>query len=208
MATRLAEKYRKEVVPKLMEQFHYANTLAVPRLTHVTVNVGLGKQKDNEKAIEATVQNMSRITGQKPLMTRAKKSISNFKVRQGQVIGAKVTLRGRRMEEFLDKVISVTLPRVRDFRGLSTHSFGKKERQYTIGLQEHNVFPEIKSDEVEMLHGIEVSIASTAKTAEESRALLTALGFPFAHNEDAFEKKPKRARRQQRKASPKKAETS
>ncbi|MFA6512350.1 MAG: 50S ribosomal protein L5 [Patescibacteria group bacterium] len=193
MATRFSEKYKKEILPKMKERFHYKNEMAVPKLTQASVNIGFGKEKDNEKAIEYAVKNLVRITGQQPQMTKARKSIASFKVREGQVVGAKVTLRGRRMEQFLDKLVSSTLPRVRDFRGLSLVSFQKGETNYTVGVREHNVFPEIKSDEVEALHGLEVTIVTTAKTAPEAQELLTLYGFPFTKEDikELKEEKPK-----------------
>jgi large subunit ribosomal protein L5 len=173
------ERYRTDVVPKMEKAFSYENAHAVPRIEKVVVNVGFGKNGGDEKFVETVHKTLERITGQKPVDTKARKSISGFKVREGQVVGARVTLRGKRMEDFVEKLIRVTLPRVRDFRGLSTKSFARGERQYTIGFAEHNVFPEIKSDEVELLHGLEVTIVTTAKTPKETRELLTLLGFPF-----------------------------
>lgn len=194
METRFSTKYKKVVVPKMVERFHYANAMAIPRLTHVSVNIGFGKIKDNEKAIQSMVENLRRITGQKPLMTKARKSISSFKVREGQIVGAKVTLRGRRMEQFLDKLVSTTLPRVRDFRGISLKPFQHGETNYTIGLREHNVFPEMKTDEVEMLHGLQVTVGTSAATPAEAQELLTLFGFPFTKEDvkEPKEKKPKR----------------
>ncbi|MFH1426186.1 MAG: 50S ribosomal protein L5 [Candidatus Kerfeldbacteria bacterium] len=175
---RLEEKYRKEITPKLKEQFQLKSQMSVPRMEKVVLNVGLGKSIQDAAYVDEAVSVVERITGQKPVKTRAKKSISNFKVRQGMVVGAKVTLRGERMYAFIDKLINVALPRVRDFRGLSPKGFDGKGN-YSIGFQEHIVFPEISSDEVEKLVGLEVNIVTTATSNEQGKALLEQLGFPF-----------------------------
>lgn len=184
MATRMRQRYTKDVLPKMKEKFQYTNDLAVPRIEKIVLNVGFGKHSDDEKFVSTAKETLTRITGQTPLMTKARKSISGFKVREGQVVGAKVTLRGERMEHFLDKLLTVALPRVRDFRGLPTKSFRRNEANYTIGFAEHNVFPEIKSDEVEQLHGLEVTVVTTAQSPEEARELLALYGFPFQKSSD------------------------
>lgn len=176
----LREKYQKTVVPSLKAQFGYKNDLAAPKILKVIVAVGIGKSKDDPKFAEGAEGTLLRITGQKPLTTLAHKSISAFKVREGMKVGLKVTLRGKRMWDFLSKLVTITLPRVRDFRGLSDKGFDR-QGNFNIGFKEHLVFPEIKSDEVEKLHGLEVAIATSAKNKEEGLALLKQLGFPFAN---------------------------
>lgn len=167
------------MVPELKKQLGVENVMAIPKINKVTVNVGIGKMlQADPKAAEHVISTVSRITGQKPVQTKAKKSISNFKSRKGQVIGVAVTLRGERMYEFLDKLISSTLPRVRDFRGISPKSFDG-HGNYSFGMTEYIVFPEIRQDEVEKVHGLEINISTTAKNDEEGRALLKLLGFPF-----------------------------
>ncbi|MBI3573239.1 MAG: 50S ribosomal protein L5 [Candidatus Kerfeldbacteria bacterium] len=178
MISRLHTLYRDQVRPKLVKVHHYPNALAVPQIVKIVVNVGFGKHVKDPKHQETTISTLTRITGQKPMTTKAKKSISAFKLRQGMVIGAKVTLRGEQMWEFLDKFIHVTLARVRDFHGIDPKSFGRGTT-LTVGVKEHIVFPEIRSDEVEHLHGLEVSIVTSAHTTAEARDLLAALGFPF-----------------------------
>lgn len=175
---RLKERYNKEVAPKLKEQFGLKNTMSIPKLEKITLNVGLGKAIQDASYIEEAVSVLERITGQTPVKTKAKKSISNFKVRKGMVVGAKVTLRGERMYAFLDKLINAGLPRVRDFQGLSRRGFDG-HGNYSIGFQEHIIFPEISSDEVEKIVGLEVNIVTTAATNEQAEALLEHLGFPF-----------------------------
>jgi large subunit ribosomal protein L5 len=174
----LSEFYKKKIVPELKTRFGYKNDMQVPKIEKVVLNVGLSKGLKDSIFIEAAESTLMRISGQKPLKTRAKKSISNFKIRKGMVIGMKVTLRGKRMYDFLEKLIKVTLPRVRDFRGLSYENFDQNGN-LNIGIREHIAFPEIKADEIEKLHGLEIAIISTAKNKEESLALFTALGFPF-----------------------------
>jgi large subunit ribosomal protein L5 len=171
-------RYRETVVPTLKERFGITNLNAVPRLEKVVLNIGLGKQQGDAKALETAQQTLTRISGQKPVLTKARKSISGFKLREGTVIGAKVTLRGQRMLDFLGKLVNVTLPRVRDFQGIDPKAFGQSGN-YTLGFKENLAFPEIKSDEVERLHGLEVTIVTTAKNAEQGLALLSGLGFPF-----------------------------
>ena len=179
MATRLHEKYLAEAVPALKQKFGYTNPMQVPRLEKIVINMGLGDCKDNAKAMEMAVNELTAIAGQKPLVTKAKKSIANFKVREGQNIGAKVTLRGARMEEFMDKLVSVALPRVRDFRGVSTKAFDGRGN-YALGIQEQLLFPEIEYDKVEKIRGMEMIFVTTAKTDEECMELLRLLGMPFA----------------------------
>jgi large subunit ribosomal protein L5 len=174
----LTEYYKKKAVPELKEQFKYKNSLQVPKLEKVVLNAGLSKGLKDASLIEAIESTLSRISGQKPLKTKAKKSISNFKIRKGMVIGMKVTLRGKRMYDFVEKLIKVTLPRVRDFRGLSLDILDKNGN-LNIGIKEHTAFPEIKADEIEKLHGLEIAIVTTAKSKKEGQALFTALGLPF-----------------------------
>jgi len=176
------ETYKKEVVPKLKEQFGYKNIHAVPSIQKVTLNVGLGKNMKESKYLDTAEATLQRITGQQPVKTKARKSISNFKVRQGNVIGMKVTLRGKRMWNFLEKLIKVSLPRVRDFRGLSSEAFDG-QGNYSLGLAEHIAFPEIRPDEVEVIHGLQITVSTDAKSKEEGLALLTHLGFPFKTDE-------------------------
>lgn len=177
----LRERYDREVVPKLMAEFGITNRLAVPRLIKVVLNVGYGSSAREGKSQEVAVKTLTRISGQKPIVTLAKKSISNFKIRQGMPIGARVTLRGPRMYDFLGKLVSVALPRVRDFRGLAQSSLDTRGN-LAIGFKEHLVFPEIRSDEIEALHGLEVAIATTARRREQGKRLFELLGFPFVQS--------------------------
>ena len=179
MATRIKEKYLAEAVPALQQKFGYKNVMEIPRLEKVIINMGLGDCKDNAKALESAVAELTQIAGQKPLVTKAKKSVANFKLRQGMNVGAKVTLRGARMEEFMDKLVSVALPRVRDFRGVSAKAFDGRGN-YSLGLKEQIIFPEIDYDKIEKLRGMNIAITTTAKTDEEARELLRLLGAPFA----------------------------
>ncbi|MBI4713930.1 50S ribosomal protein L5 [Candidatus Uhrbacteria bacterium] len=172
------EVYKKEIVPKLMKEFGYKNTNAVPTVKAVSLNVGLGPGLKEAKYMETAEKTLTRISGQKPVKTLARKSISAFKIRQGMVIGMKVTLRGKRMWTFLDKFFHVSLPRVRDFRGLPPEAFDGNGN-YSIGFKEHTAFPEIRSDEIEVMHGLQVTISTTAKSDEEAKALLTHLGLPL-----------------------------
>ena len=176
---RLKEKYLNEVVPGLQEQFKYTNVMAIPKLDKVGVNIGLGEAVQNPKALDAALNDLTLITGQKPVVTRAKKSIAGFKLREGMPVGVKVTLRGDRMYEFVDRLLSVALPRVRDFRGVSPKSFDGRGN-YSLGLKEQLIFPEIEYDKIDKLRGMEIVFATTAKTDEEGRALLKLLGMPFA----------------------------
>jgi large subunit ribosomal protein L5 len=176
--SRLRERYEKEVVPALQKEFGYRNVMAIPKIEKIVVNMGLGEATQNAKIIELGVDELSRITGQRPVVTRAKKSIAQFKVRQGMPIGTMVTLRGERMWEFLDRLISVALPRVRDFRGVSPRGFDGRGN-YTLGLKDQLLFPEIDYMKVDKARGMNISVVTTAKTDEESRKLLQLLGMPF-----------------------------
>ena len=177
--TRLQEKYRSEVIPALTQKFGYKNVMQVPRLEKIVINMGLGDCKDNAKAMEVAVSELATIAGQKPLGTKAKKSIANFKGRAGMNVGAKVTLRSDRMYEFADKLISIVLPRMRDFRGVSAKAFDGRGN-YALGVREQLIFPEIEYDKVEKIRGMEMIFVTTAKTDEEARELLRLLGMPFA----------------------------
>lgn len=176
---RLQETYRSEVLPQLMADFGYRNVMEAPRLTKIVVNIGLGEAVQNARAIEAAVGDLTSITGQKPVVTRAKKSIAAFKLRAGMPIGAMVTLRGPRMYEFLDRLVSASLPRIRDFRGISPNSFDGRGN-YTLGLRDQIMFPEIDYDKIDKTRGLEISIVTSARNDEEGRRLLTLLGMPFA----------------------------
>ncbi len=175
---RLKEKYLSDAVPALRKQFNYSNVMQAPRLEKVIVNMGVGEAIQNSKAIDAAVSDLASITGQKPVVTRAKKSISNFKLRAGMPIGVKVTLRGSRMYDFLDRLINVALPRVRDFRGVPGKSFDGRGN-YALGLKEQLIFPEIEYDKVDKTRGMDVIIVTTAQTDEEAKQLLKSLGMPF-----------------------------
>ncbi len=177
----LKEKYKEEIVPALMEEFGYSSVMQVPRLTKVVINVGLGEALDNAKAIDFAVSDIVAITGQKPVITKAKKSIAGFKLREGRAIGVKVTLRGERMWSFLTRLIHVALPRTRDFQGISPDSFDGRGN-YTLGLREQLIFPEIDYDKIDKIRGMEVSIVTTAVTDEEGRSLLSMLDMPFWQN--------------------------
>ena len=179
---RLKNKYREDVVPDLMKEFGYANVMQAPKLDKIVINVGLGEAISNAKALESAVSDISAITGQRPVVTRAKKSIAAFKLRAGMPVGATVTLRGERMYEFLDRMVAITLPRIRDFRGVSPNSFDGRGN-YTLGFQEQIAFPEIDYDKIDRARGLEVSLVTTAKTDEEGRRLLALLGMPFARTE-------------------------
>lgn len=178
----LKEKYEKEVVPELQKLLGRKNKLSLPRLEKVVINMGLGRAIREPKFIDVALSTLTRISGQKPVFTKAKKSISNFKIKKGMTVGAMVTLRGKRMYDFVEKLIRVTFPRVRDFRGIPTKT-ANEQGNLSIGFKEHLVFPEIKSDEVETIHGLEINIATTAKTKEEGIILLKLLGFPFQEKE-------------------------
>ena len=175
---RLKDKYRDEVAPAMMQRFGYKNVMEIPRLEKVVINMGLGDCKDNSKALELAVTELTTISGQKPMVTKSKKSIANFKVREGMNVGAKVTLRGDRMYEFTDKLVSIVLPRVRDFRGVSDKAFDGRGN-YSLGVREQLIFPEIEYDKVEKIRGMEMIFVTTAKTDEEARELLRLMGMPF-----------------------------
>jgi large subunit ribosomal protein L5 len=178
MLPRLQERYRQDVVPTLVKEFSYDNIMQVPKITKIVLNIGLGEALQNAKSIDAAVADLTAIAGQKPVVTRAKKSIANFKLREGQAIGAMVTLRGTRMYEFLDRLINVALPRIRDFRGVNRRSFDGRGN-YSIGLREQIMFPEIEYDRVDKLRGLEISIVTSARTDAEGYALLKQFGMPF-----------------------------
>ena len=179
MSGELRQRYHDEVVPALSKEFSYANPMEVPRLTKIVVNVGLGEALTNAKAIDAAVTDITTITGQKPVVTRARRSIAQFKVRTGNAIGVKVTLRGERMWDFLERLTRIALPRIRDFRGVPSRSFDGRGN-YSLGLREQLAFPEIDYDKVDRLRGLEISIVTTATNDEESQRLLALLGMPFA----------------------------
>jgi large subunit ribosomal protein L5 len=178
MSGRLRQRYRDDVVPALSKEFSYGNPMQVPRLDKIVVNIGLGEALTNAKALDAAVGDLATITGQKPIVTRAKRSIAQFRLRAGNPIGAKVTLRGERMWDFLERLITMALPRLRDFRGVPTRSFDGRGN-YSLGLREQLAFPEIDYDKMDRLRGLEVSIVTTARTDEESKRLLELLGMPF-----------------------------
>ena len=175
---RMKERYQKELVPEMMKELNLDNIMQVPRITKVMVNIGLGEALDNPKALDAAVGDVIQITGQKPVITKAKKAIANFKLREGRSIGVKVTLRGERMWSFLDRVINIVLPRVRDFRGVSPDSFDGRGN-YTLGLREQLIFPEIEYDKIDKIRGLEISIVTTAPNDDQARLLLQLLGMPF-----------------------------
>ena len=179
MATRIQEKYLNEAVPALMQKFGYKNVMEVPRLHKIVINMGLGDCKDNPKGLENAVGELAIISGQKPMVTKARKSIANFKLRQGMNVGAKVTLRGQRMQEFMDKLVNIALPRVRDFRGVSDKAFDGRGN-YSLGIREQLLFPEIEYDKVEKIRGMEMVFVTSAKTDEECKELLRLLGMPYA----------------------------
>ncbi|MBN1538026.1 MAG: 50S ribosomal protein L5 [Anaerolineales bacterium] len=174
----LQERYRNEIAPALMKSLNLDNKMQVPRINKVIVNIGVGEALDNAKALDAAVEDLTQITGQKPVITKARKSIANFKLREGRAIGVKVSLRGERMWSFLDRLVNVALPRVRDFRGVSPDAFDGRGN-YTLGLREQLVFPEISYDKIDKLRGLEISIVTTARTDDEGRQLLRLLGMPF-----------------------------
>ena len=176
---RLKDKYVKDIMPALQKEFGYTNVMAIPKLGKVIINIGLGEAVQNDKAVDAAVGDLTIISGQKPLVTRAKKSIAGFKLREGMPIGVKVTLRGERMYEFVDRLFSVALPRVRDFHGVPSKSFDGRGN-YSLGLKEQLIFPEIDYDKIDKIRGMQVVFTTTAKTDEEGRALLAHLGMPFA----------------------------
>ena len=174
----LQEKYVSEIMPKLKEQFGYKNVMQIPKIEKIVVNIGVGEAVQNSKAIDGAVGDLTLITGQKPIVTKAKKSIAGFKLREGVAIGCKVTLRGERMYEFLDKLINIVLPRVRDFRGISPQAFDGRGN-YSLGIKEQTIFPEIEFDKIDKIRGLEVAVVTTAHSDEEARALLKDMGMPF-----------------------------
>ena len=181
MAPRLKNLYQETIVSKLMEQFNYQNIHQVPKVVKVTVNRGLGEASQNAKALESSLSEIATITGQKPVVTRAKKAIAGFKIRKGMPVGVMVTLRSERMYAFLDRLINLALPRIRDFRGVSPKSFDGRGN-YTLGLREQLIFPEVDYDSIDQIRGMDISIITTAKTDEEGRALLKEMGMPFRNN--------------------------
>ena len=177
----LKAKYQAEVAPALMQKFGYKSTMEIPRIHKIVVNVGCGEARDNAKVLESVVNDLATITGQKPVITRAKKSVANFKLREGMPIGAKVTLRQDKMWEFMDRLFNVALPRVRDFRGINPNAFDGRGN-YALGLKEQLIFPEIEYDKIDKIRGMDIVICTTAKTDEEAKELLTLLGAPFTTN--------------------------
>ena len=178
MTSRMQVKYKEEIVSALMERFKYKNIMEVPKLNKIVINIGLGSAKDNPKVLESALRDLEIISGQKPVITIAKKSIANFKLREGMKIGTKVTLRGEKMYDFLDRLVNIALPRVRDFRGVSASSFDGRGN-YALGIKEQLIFPEIVYDMIDQIRGMDIIIVTTAKTDEESKALLELLGMPF-----------------------------
>lgn len=181
MANRLKERYDSEIRPSLQEKFGYKNVMEIPKLEKVVINMGLGEAVQNPKALDAAVSDLATISGQKPVITRAKKSIASFKIREGMAIGCKVTLRGKMMYDFVDKLISVSLPRVRDFKGVSDKAFDGRGN-YTLGLKEQLIFPEIDYEKIDRLRGLEVCFVTSAKTDAECKELLAQMGMPYANN--------------------------
>ena len=175
---RLKDKYMNEAAPALMKKFEYKSVMQIPKLDKIVVNVGCGEAKENAKALDAVVTDLTAITGQKPVITRARKSVANFKLREGMPIGAKVTLRGERMWEFMDRLFNVALPRVRDFRGINANAFDGRGN-YALGLKEQLIFPEIEYDKIDKIRGMDIIFVTTANTDEEARELLTLMGAPF-----------------------------
>ena len=179
MAARIKEMYLKEVAPALMKKYEYKSTMQIPKLEKIVINVGAGDAKDNSKVIDSIMTDLQAISGQKPVPTYAKKSVANFKLREGMKIGAKVTLRGERMYEFVDRLFNIALPRVRDFKGINPDGFDGRGN-YSLGLKEQPIFPEIVYDQVEKIRGMDIAFVTTAQTDEEARELLTLMGAPFA----------------------------
>ena len=179
MTTRLQEKYEKEVVQAMIEKFGYKNIMEVPKLEKIVINMGVGEAKDNQKILESAISDLTIITGQKPILTRAKKSVANFKIRENMALGCKVTLRKAKMYEFADKLMSIALPRVRDFRGVPSKSFDGRGN-YSLGIKEQLIFPEIEYDKIDKVRGMDIIFVTSANTDEEARELLRFLGMPFA----------------------------
>ncbi len=180
MAARLKETYVKEVAPQLMKKFGYKSVMSIPKLDKIVVNVACGEARDNSKIVDAMMNDIAQITGQKPVICKAKKSVANFKLREGQIVGVKVTLRGERMYEFLDRFFNIALPRVRDFRGISPDSFDGRGN-YSCGIKEQLIFPEIDYDKIDKVRGMDISFVTTANTDEEARELLKLMGAPFSN---------------------------
>lgn len=176
---RLQERYEKEVVPAMIEKFGYKNIMEVPKLEKIVINMGVGEARENQKVLEAAVNDLTLISGQKPILTRAKKSVANFKIRENMPLGCKVTLRKAKMYEFADKLVSIALPRVRDFRGVSSKAFDGRGN-YSLGIKEQLIFPEIEYDKIDKVRGMDIIFVTTAKTDEEARELLKLLGMPFS----------------------------
>ena len=179
MAARLKETYLKEVAPALMEKFEYTSVMSIPKLDKVVLNVACGEARDNSKIVDAVTSDLMQITGQRPIVCRAKKSVANFKVRDGQIVGFKVTLRGERMYEFVDRFFNIALPRVRDFRGINPDAFDGRGN-YSVGIKEQLIFPEIDYDKIDKVRGMDINFVTTANTDEEARELLALMGAPFA----------------------------
>lgn len=179
--SRLKEAYLNEIVPALKEKFNYKNVMQIPKIEKIVVNMGVGEARDNAKVLESAVADMQLITGQKPVVTKAKKSIANFKIREGMNIGCKVTLRGEKMYDFMDRLINLALPRVRDFRGVNPNAFDGRGN-YALGIKEQLIFPEVEYDKIDKVRGMDVIFVTTAHTDEEARELLTQFGMPFAKN--------------------------
>ena len=179
MTIRLQEKYQKEVIPAMIEKFGYKNIMEVPKLEKIVINMGVGEAKDNQKILEAAVSDLTIIAGQKPILTRAKKSVANFKIRENMALGCKVTLRKAKMYEFADKLMAIALPRVRDFRGVSSKAFDGRGN-YSLGVKEQLIFPEIEYDKIDKVRGMDIIFVTSANTDEEARELLRFLGMPFA----------------------------
>lgn len=178
MSSRMKDFYKAEVVPALIKKFNYKNIMEVPKLDKIVINMGVGEAKENPKALESAVSDLTIISGQKPIITKAKKSIANFKLREGMSIGCKVTLRGEKMYDFADRLISLALPRVRDFRGVNANSFDGRGN-YALGIKEQLIFPEISYDKIDKVRGMDIIFVTTAKTDEEAKELLTLMGMPF-----------------------------
>ena len=179
MSSRMKENYKNNIVPALIKKFNYQNPMEVPKLDKIVINMGVGEAKENPKALESAVADLEQITGQKAVLTKAKNSIANFKIREGMNIGCKVTLRGEKMYEFLDRLVNLALPRVRDFRGINPNSFDGRGN-YALGIKEQFIFPEIEFDKVDKVRGMDIIFVTTAKTDEEARELLTLFNMPFA----------------------------
>jgi large subunit ribosomal protein L5 len=192
---RLATQYRDKIVPELMKKFGYTTVMQVPRIKKITINMGVGESVNDKKVLDHAVADMTRIAGQKPVVTKTRKSIANFKVRAGYPVGCMVTLRGARMYEFLDRLVNIAMPRIRDFRGVSNRAFDGRG-SYSLGVKEQIIFPEIEYDKIDALRGMDIAINTSAKTDEEARALLTAFRFPFRHDQAKAGQNPSAANTQ------------